>query len=491
MKCGQWSTLKSNLAVIEELQRIQEQALPLDKVGCQNSTCSNFGQLESSPPIRYQSFGQTNAGSLRYRCKACKKTFTVSQKSSLRLRMPEKTSVVFKLLINKSPMRRICEIAELNPAVLYQRIGLIYDQCIRFAAVEEAKLKKLTVSRLGIAVDRQEHVINWSSQFDRRVTQLGAIASADAASGYIFGMHLDYDHRYDVHDLELAARECGDPEKLAAFRRYARIFLSFEGSEDHSDDPFYSQEARLPSRGVRIHAPYTLYAHFLYLKEKLPAVSNLHFYLDREASIRGGCFTAFAEELRGGRAEAFLVKIDKSMSVDAKKRTLAASNVLLQKAAAKYPGMRRIDVAKKLLAEGVLSADYTAAPIHDRWIKHPMPNMGEPSKAMCYISDRGDLSADTLADALFSARMHALDRFFMQVRRRLSVLERPIQSASSNRRWHGYAVYNPVVVMKLLEIFRVAYNFVLVGEDHKTPAMRIGLASKAATLDEIVDFMPG
>jgi hypothetical protein len=153
--------------------------------------------------------------------------------------------------------------------------------------------------------------------------------------------------------------------------------------------------------------------------------------------------------------------------------------------------MRKFDVAKQLRMAALSHPDFLALPVVKRWVPHPMPNMGEPAKAMCYLSDRGDLNPATLADYLLDVRMHALDRFFMQVRRRLSVLERPIFSPSSNTRWHGYAVYNPTVVMRLLEIFRVTYNFVLVGEDRKTPAMRLGLASRPLTLEDIIAFLPG
>jgi len=36
--------------------------------------------------------------------------------------------------------------------------------------------------------------------------------------------------------------------------------------------------------------------------------------------------------------------------------------------------------------------------------------------------------------------------------------------------------YKPAMVGKLLDIFRVFYNFVEVGRDKQTPAMRLGLA---------------
>jgi len=85
----------------------------------------------------------------------------------------------------------------------------------------------------------------------------------------------------------------------------------------------------------------------------------------------------------------------------------------------------------------------------------------------------------------------AIDAFFMQVRRRLSLLERPIATASNNRRiWHGYSAYNPRSIVKLLEMFRVFYNYVLVGADKQTPAMRLGLAKGRVSIEDIVYFQP-
>ncbi len=87
------------------------------------------------------------------------------------------------------------------------------------------------------------------------------------------------------------------------------------------------------------------------------------------------------------------------------------------------------------------------------------------------------------------ASLPAIDRFFMQVRRRLSLLERPItSSASLGRRWFGYGPYTPVMVGKLLDIFRVFYNFVEVGRNKQTPAIRLGLAKGKITVENIIYY---
>ena len=49
-------------------------------------------------------------------------------------------------------------------------------------------------------------------------------------------------------------------------------------------------------------------------------------------------------------------------------------------------------------------------------------------------------------------------------------------SSGQNRVWHGYAPYNPRMLGKYLAIFRATHNFVFVGDDGKTSAMRLGFA---------------
>ena len=75
------------------------------------------------------------------------------------------------------------------------------------------------------------------------------------------------------------------------------------------------------------------------------------------------------------------------------------------------------------------------------------------------------------------------------VRRRLSLLERPIATASkSDRMWYGYSAYNPGSIVKFLGIFRVFYNYCATGKDGKTPAMRSGLAKGTIGLEDIIYY---
>ena len=44
------------------------------------------------------------------------------------------------------------------------------------------------------------------------------------------------------------------------------------------------------------------------------------------------------------------------------------------------------------------------------------------------------------------------------------------------------------MIVKLIEIYRVYYNFCKVGEDKKTPAQRIGLSKGKNKLEDILYF---
>jgi hypothetical protein len=153
---------------------------------------------------------------------------------------------------------------------------------------------------------------------------------------------------------------------------------------------------------------------------------------------------------------------------------------------ARYPNLKRHEIELMIIKERMNSLP-SPAPNGDQWLMHPFSDMSEPEKAVCYITNFNDMDPDHLAALYRKASLHAIDRFFMLLRRRISILERPIQSASaSGRMWFGYAAYNPAVAIALMEIFRVVHNFVLIGADKKTPAMRLGLIDRPVTLDELI-----
>jgi transposase-like protein len=516
--CGENPPPKSNASIAEEQARLLKSLTIAPEPSCPDDSCANHAVTVSTKG-GYQSFGLTKSGSRRYLCNACGKTFSVG-KSTTGQKQPHKNRLIFSLLMNKSPFRRICEVADIDTKTLYGKINFIYGQCIAFAADREQRLLNgMAISRLYLGVDRQDYVVNWTRHEDRRNVMLHAVGSADNATAYVFGMHLNYDASLDSEAVEADAIACGDYQAKTPFRRYARCWLKEDYTEsvrkaikrkqqrkqglqddieavyveaNQRDDVEVSetQDAgqRLPTRGMQIHAEYTLYGHFFYLKHLFGGVEKLRFFLDQDSGMRAACLAAFQPEIVARKADAFYVGIAKAMTVTEKRAAIASSRAAFESARKVNPGLSDAELETLLIKERIANM-VAIGKWQDRWMTHPFPNMSEPEKAVCYLTDYKDYDEDHLARLYNKASLHAIDCFFMQVRRRLSILERPIASASSaNRTWYGYSAYNPETIVKMLGIFRVFYNYCLAGQDKKTPAMRLGLAKGKVSLEDIIYF---
>lgn len=493
---------------------------------CPHPGCANSG-VSVAVDGAYQKFGRTKAGSTRLRCKACGHVFSLAVKGSLRQRQAHKNRTILALLLNKSPMRRLCEVADIAPKTLYQRIDFFYEQCISFAGRRERKLLAgMEIPRLYLAVDRQDYLINWTAQADRRNVALHAVGSADDLTGYVFGMHLDYDQLADRDGIETDAAAIDDSSLPAPYRRYARLWLQADyldevrarrratrykrpsvvsgGVAGEVEDvytaltdrpdvevaPTQNFNTKLPSTGMQTHSEYTLYGHFYFLERLLSGAGKIRFMMDQESGIRAACLAAFKDRILNRTCDAFYVRINKTLTVNERRKATAQSRADFEAARASYPSLSERELQLEII-KARLASMTSIGKWNDRWVLHPFPSMSEPEKAICYLTDLGDYPLDQLANLYRRASLHTIDRFFMQIRRRINLLERPIKSASAEgRTWYGYSPYKPEIVVKMLEIFRVAYNYSFVGEDKKTPAMRLGLAKGPVAIEDLVYLAP-
>ena len=492
---------------------------PRTASACPDQSCANHAVPVDVGRDHYEGFGVTHSGSHRYRCKACGKTFAVG-KSTTGHKQPHKNKTVFALLMNKSPFRRICEVAGIDPKTLYGKIDFLHCQCLAFAAGRERRLLAgMPLRRLYLATDRQDYLMNWTRRDDRRNVALQAVCTADSATGYVFGMHLNYDSELDSGPIEKAAIAAGDYQVPPPFRRYARCWLKADyavrvqmpagqgmptkANLQSAIAATYAEAAlrndvevgealdasrQLPPQGMQIHAEYTLYGHFFFLRQLFGGVEKLRFCMDQDSGMRAACLAAFQPQIKARIADAFYVRIARKLTVNEKRAELAASRARFEAAKQANPGFSDSELQLVLIKAAIAQM----APLgkwQDRWLAHPLPDMSEPQKAVCYLTDCGDYDADHMAWLYRKASLHGIDRFFMQVRRRLSVLERPVATASkAGRKWYGYSAYKPDTIVKLLGIFRVFYNYCATGKDGKTPAMRLGLAKGVVDLEDIIYF---
>lgn len=522
--CGEIFTLKSNAGVAEETLRIL--ADTLTHTACPEALCANHRVPVETPGV-YQAFGETPIGSKRYRCKACRKTFSVKPSGInpiAKQQQSDKNRTLLALITNKMPLRRICEAADVSPPVLYQRIDFFHEQALAFLADRERHLEHMEFKRLYLGVDRQDYAVNWSGRKDKRNVMLSAVASADNGTGYVFGMHVNFDPELDPDEVETAACVAGDSLAAYPHRKFARLWLKSDFAEaiaatrkqqskgdlDSTIATTYANtlqrpdteaadipciEDRLPAKGMLVHSEYTLHGHFLALRRLLAGTEKIRFFLDQESGIRGACIGAFSDLILQQRCDAFYVSIAKHLTVDEKRHRLNDAEALFAEAAASMPGMNEVAVKLALLKQRIAEGK-SIGPWKDRWVRHPLPTISEPEKALCYLTDFGqyDDDPDHLAWLYNKASLHSVDSFFNRLRRRFVMLERPISSAANRGRvWNGYSAYRPEQIAKLLTIARVCHNYVWLGEGKKaktrgTPAMRLGLAKAPLDLSDIIYF---
>ena len=57
------------------------------------------------------------------------------------------------------PVRRIIEVAGIDPNTFYHRLDFLHRQCQAFAAHRERALANLAIRRLYLGVDRQDYLV--------------------------------------------------------------------------------------------------------------------------------------------------------------------------------------------------------------------------------------------------------------------------------------------------------------------------------------------
>jgi transposase-like protein len=516
LSCDEHIPVKSNQGISEEISRMIDGNTSIVEC-CPDSECSNHN-ISITTPKAYQSFGKTKSGSNRYRCKACMKTFAVSSVSTRYQKQPEITKQVFKLLMNKSPFRRICEVVDIHPETLYHRIDFLAEQCNSFMAHHEAKLKTLKIDRLYLAVDRQDYSINWTQRKDKRNNKFQGVATADNETRYVFGHHLNFDEALNTDEVESETASLNDLSKPLPYRRHARAWLKSDyqdailrsirrgyrptlkdkikglyddvaNRDDVEKQEQLNKEIQLPTSGMQIHSEYTLYAHFNYIRSLLGNVGKVRFFLDQDSGMRAACLSAFNKEIKNRTCDAFFVKTSKELTVDEKRKCKNESRKVFNNFKKQHPHLKDSDIQLLMIKEE-LKRMQEIGKWKDKWLFHPLPDMSEPEKMVCYLTDLKDYDETHLAWLYNKASLHGVDTYFMQARRRISILERPLHSASSSGRvWNGYGAYNPNTIVKLLSLLRTFTNFILVGADKKTPAMRLGLADRPYTYDEVIEFI--
>ena len=535
--CGDNPPMKSNDGVAEEVARLVESGgllLPDEAASCPNPECGNHGRsVASLGKAEYRRRGATADGRGRlYECKSCGRRFTSSSPVRLHDRNKRLAADLFGRIGNKAPGRGAIRGAGLKSGDSYYSIlRFIHARCRSFSggidrALADGRLR--LPASLALQSDAQEYTLNWTSRLDRRNLVLSCYCTVEARSGFILGAHVNFDERADAFETNRDAARRGDLATPGPFRKHARFWLTGDdiaagrrvgrrlrkhdrvalmeqirtlyeraerrGDVEHAELDSHDPECRrIPAlgMGMQTHLPYTTYAHWMLLRRILAGagVQRVQANMDECSMSRAAFLSAFAEEVADGSAHGFYVRYTKFQTIDERMAILQAANAWRDGFRLLLPPEVRDDerACARLMMLDRIAAAQQLGKWQDRWAEHPLPTVNEPHKAMCWLTPDEGMDDDRKADLHLRAGLARVDNVFMKSRRLFSALERPIGTSSGNHRvWHGYAPYNPAMVGTYLAAFRAAHNFIHVGEDGQTPAMRLGFADEPLRYEDVL-----
>ena len=433
-------------------------------------------------------------------------------------------------IANKSPVRGSCRGAGITSMQSYYHIvDFLHRRCRAYSGVVDRALiegRLKLPEDLDIQADAQVYQLNWISRLDRRNVELSSYCSLHSASHFVLAMHCNFDGRVDAFKTNRAAVLNGDLERAEAFREHAQYWLAGDElqagramarRDDRARVALLRQIERLYSnaasredvenielqhlntgyatpflsRGLQVHMPYTAYAHWFLLYRILQGagVRQVQANMDIHSMGRAAFLTAFADEVKAGDAHAFFVKYTKYQTIDERREILAASRQERGAFARTLPSAIRAD--PQAVARAMMRARIEEREKHgqwdDEWVEHPLPTLNEPDKAMSWLTPDTAINEDRKADMFLRAGLGRVDNVFLKTRRLFNAFERPVGTSSGhNTVWHGYAPYNPAMMEKYVTIFRAVNNFVFVGKDGATPAMRLGFAKEPLGFEDLL-----
>ena len=534
--CGGNPPLKSNAGIAAEIERMlaAEAIQKYEEItGCSDWDCKNHARPVALHKKQYRKRGLPASGQGHYyECKCCGRKTLVSDPIRLHGTNRSRAADIFGRIANKSPVRGTVRGSGCRGTAGYYRIvDFIVARCRSCSgAIDRALIEgRLSFPKnLVIESDAQEYTLNWVSRLDRRNVVLSSYCTADSRSGFVLGMHANFDGRVNPFEINVEAAGNGDLEVPDPFRQYAQYWLAgdelragramhqrlhkhdavalrhqiaalyatadtradVEDIELHLHNDQYWRTPSLGT-GMQMHLPYTVYAHWVLLHRILcgAGVKHLQANMDLSSTSRAAFLCAFADEVKRGDAHGFFVRYTKYQTIDERKNILRKAQKARPEFRNSLPAeMRRnsVEVIRHMMRARIEAAQ-SYGKWNDEWIVHPVPTINEPDKAVSWLTASESIDEERKIDLFLDAGLARIDNVFMKTRRLFSALERPVGTSSGqNRVWHGYAPYNPRMLEKYLAIFRATHNFVFVGEDGKTPAVRLGFARQPLRFEDIL-----
>src|SRR5690554_265488 len=289
--------------------------------------------------FRYK--GRTKQKSKRWICHKCGKDKTISpeleENFTLGLQNSEKMIPLFKMLMNRSPIRGASNVLGITGDTIYRYIEDIYIRCLMFLEKHESEfLRKQNLGELYLSTDQliyyNNNYSNKYSGFDTKVKernhiQTRIISTVDNRSYYVFASDVAYDFNTSATDVLNDYIKFNEEfltynvQKNARFnlssyvldkvnKQYENLVKDDEVESKLSFDPKYELNRRMIYqilgyrqnyiKGMHVNSTYTCYAQYFILKNSLK-YDKIFFVSDKDKGIATTLSRVFVDDIKEGK----------------------------------------------------------------------------------------------------------------------------------------------------------------------------------------------
>jgi len=398
-----------------------------------------------------------------------------------------------KLLVNKTSINRTCEILCNAKGTYYQKLEWLYRCCLEFLETREAKqLAQQSFDQMWLNTDKLYYVLNnvlkrgqgknSSRHMDEKQLPTYIIATADASSNCVFRSDIAYDWDISLDKIEDETQLYkedhlnGFPRRNDRYAKYSHSPVVPTKNDTQTFNEYREQAKKFDTRrlyvdGLHVHSGYTAKAHLWLIKNQLN-VQKWRFITDNDDSLINSFQRVFKDEILLKDAHQIVCMTDKTLTRNQAKWTFFYS-VRSLKDWGKLRGYEKFSLRQIALfyIEDELKLGHR---FHNQQVsengeifhthannqmKHPIPTSDRGQREIDILTDVSHLTEFQQATLILNANDNAINSFLQIIRRRLSVLERPLVMARGDGKSYIYANFYPRNSQMAITILRTYYNF--------------------------------
>lgn len=518
----------SNWSIATEIERLHRNniTLPIEPEYQFHKDSCIVGSTPFTVQKDFYKRGTSTSNSQRYQCKACKKFTNVLPDKTRNTGYHQQRNDVLPTfamhLINRVPVSRTCEILGIGRGTYYSKLEWLYRCCLEFLETRETNVfRKKKFPEIWLSTDKMMYVLNnvrkkgesnrtkHSSVEKQLPTQV--VVSSDQASRYVFRADVAFDWDITKDQIHFDTEIYKDDHlsdflsKNGRFNKYGRHPMFPSDNDTQSMAEYAYQQDEFNKRfvyvdGLHVNQTYTTVAHLWHIK-KLINTPKWRFITDDDASLITAINRSFVDEIKTKNAYTFICKVNKTLSrgdafqeyqdsrkeliswakrvgVNEKNLHLIAYYFLLEKL--KTHQFHTVNHT----ANGEIYYTHASNPI-----EHPLGMKDRGKRTIDCLTDMSHLPINVLTGFVDRINDNSVNAFLQQIRRSISVLERPLVTSRGDGKSYIYSNFNPKYAQMAITILRTYYNFCKpykVGNDKKTPAQFLGIADKVYSWDDII-----